>query len=404
MSSEKSALAQDTRAVHGAWEGADGHRAKKLGDAVPTPIVSSSTFAFASTAELREHFEGRGHEDEYGRYGSPSVRSAEGALAALDGAEACALFASGMAAITTTILALVRSGDHVVLTSDCYRRTRQFVGDMLARLGVTSTLVEPGDVAALEAAIVPGATRVVLTESPSNPYLRVADVEAIAAVKRAHRGVKLLVDATFATPVNATPLALGADLVLHSATKYLGGHNDLLAGAVGGSASLVSLVRDMRGMLGGVLDPHAAYLLERGMKTLSLRVARQNETALAVARFLEGHRAVERVFYPMLPTHPDHLVARRALRGGGGVVTFAIRGDLDATSRFVDALRIATIAPSLGGVETLVEQPALMSYYELASEERARLGIPENLVRYSVGIEDAKDLLLDLERALGGLS
>jgi cystathionine gamma-synthase len=305
-----------------------------------------------------------------------------------------------MAAITTTLLAMLKSGDHVVLTSDCYRRTRQFVSGMLARFGVASTLVEPGDPALVEAAIIDGKTRVVVCEAPSNPYLRVADIPALAEIKRKRRGVKLVIDATFATPINLRPLEHGADLVLHSATKYLGGHNDLLAGSVAGKRDLVSLIRDVRGVLGGVLDPHAAYLLERGTKTLALRVERQNESALAIAKFLEEHVGIERVFYPGLSSHPDHAVASRLLRGSGGVVTFAVRGDVDSASAFVDALQIATIAPSLGGVETLVEQPALMSFYELSTEERLAIGIPDNLIRLAVGIEDCADLVADLARAL----
>jgi cystathionine gamma-synthase len=390
----------DTLAVHGARSLDGPSPEKKPFDAVPTPIVLSATYAFASTAEIRDHFEGRVEREEYGRYGNPTVRSAERVLASLEHAGDAALFSSGMAAITTALLAMLKSGDHVVLGSDCYRRTRQFVEKSLSRFGIGSTLFDPGDLAALERAIVPGKTRVVLTELPTNPYLRVADLPAIAAVAKKHRGVKVLVDATFATPVNLRALEHGADLVLHSGTKYLGGHNDLLAGAICGDDGLVSAVRDMRSVLGGVLDPHAAYLLERGMKTVALRVGRQNETGLAVARFLDAHPAVRQVFYPGLASHPDHAVASKLLSGFGSVITFRTKGDLDSTSRFIDRCRLATIAPSLGGVETLIEQPALMSYYELSTEERTAIGIPEDLVRLSVGIEAASDIEGDLDRAL----
>jgi cystathionine gamma-synthase len=391
----------DTACVHGEI-GEDGVP-KKPYDAVPTPIVCSATYAFASTAELRDHFEGRIEREEYGRYGNPTVRAAEKTLAALEGAEDAALFASGMAAITTSLFAILKTGDHVVVTSDCYRRTRQFVDRALSRFGVTATLIEPGDASGIEAAILPGRTKVVFTEAPTNPFLRVIDIAAVAGAAKKHRGVKVLVDATFATPVNLRPLELGADLVLHAGTKYLGGHNDVLAGGISGSTALVGAIRDFRGVLGGVLDPHAAYLLERGIKTLALRVERQNESAARVARFLEAHPAVRAVYYPGLESHPDHAVAARQMRGFGGVVTFRVRSDLDGTSRFVDACRLATMAPSLGGVETLVEQPALMSYYELTSEERAQIGIPEDLVRLSVGVEDANDIIADLDRALSGV-
>lgn len=371
-------------------------------DAVTTPIACTATYAFASSAELGDHFEGRITRQEYGRYGNPTVRAAEEKLAALDGGADAALFGSGMAAITTALFALLKKGDHVVLTGDCYRRTRAFVTQMLGRFGVESTVVA-ADAAAVARAI-GEKTRIVLTESPTNPYLRVVDVTALADAKKKHPRVKLLIDATFATPVNQRPLEQGADLVLHSCTKYLGGHNDLLAGAVIGDEPLVSLVREARDVLGGVLDPHAAYLLLRGLKTLPLRVARQNATGLAVARWLEAHPQVERVFYPGLPSHPDHAVAARAMTGFGGVVSFVLKADLELTARALDACELATIAPSLGGVETLIEQPAIMSFYGLSAEERAALGIADGLVRLSVGVEDIADIQDDLERVLGVVS
>jgi cystathionine gamma-synthase len=367
-------------------------------DAVTTPIACTATYAFASSAELRDHFEGRITRDEYGRYGNPTVRAAERKLAALEGAGDAVAFASGMAAVTSALFALLKAGDHVVLTSDCYRRTRAFVRDVLGRFGVEHTVVEPTAEAVAEA--LGPKTRVVLTESPTNPWLRVVDLPKIAEAARAHRRVKVIVDATFATPVNQQPLAQGADLVVHSCTKYLGGHNDLLAGVVCGEGGLVSLVRDARDVLGGVLDPHAAYLLVRGLKTLHLRVERQNATALAIARWLEAQDIVERVAYPGLESHPDHAVAARLMTGFGGVVSFVVRADLDTTARALDACELATIAPSLGGVETLIEQPAIMSFYGLSRDERLALGIEDGLVRLSVGLEEVDDVREDLERVL----
>lgn len=385
-----------TLAVHA------GERRPNPDSAIVPPIACTATYTFRDTAELRDHFEGRVTREEYGRYGNPSVAAVERKLAALEGGGDCALFSSGMAAISTTLFALLRSGQHVVLTADGYRRTRQFVTGFLRKFGVEATLVEPGDHAALAAAIVPGKTRVLLAESPTNPYLRVADLEALAAIKAQHRGagLKVVIDATFATPVNQQPLGQGADLVLHAGTKYLGGHNDLLAGAVCGDEGLVGAVRELRGVLGGVLDAHSAYLLHRGLKTLALRVERQNASALRIATFLEGHPEVERVYYPGLASHPDHEVARRHMRGFGGVVSFLVRGNLDRTARFVDACRLPQIGPSLGGVESLIEQPALMSFYELSTDERLAVGIRENLVRLAVGVEDADDLVSDLDEAL----
>ncbi len=386
-----------TVAVHG------GGTRKNAYDAISTPIVSSATYVFESTAELRDHFEGRIDREEYGRYGNPTVRAAERKIAELEGADDCALFASGMAAATNCLLALLKSGDHVVMTSDCYRRTRQFVGTVLGRYQVASTLVEPGDWAGLESAIRPGKTRLIVSESPTNPYLRILDLPRLAALRDRHPGVRLIIDSTFATPINQRPLALGADLVLHSCTKYFGGHNDLLAGAICGKAGMVSALRDFRGVLGGTLDPHSAYLLIRGLKTLDLRLQRQNQNALQVARWLEARPDIERVYYPGLESHPDFEIARAQMSGFGGVVSFLVRGGLDEASRVVDACRLATIAPSLGGVETLIEQPALMSYYELTSEERKAIGIRENLIRLSVGIEDVDDLIADLSQALSAL-
>lgn len=367
-------------------------------DALTAPIVQTATYSFADTAELRAYFDGHKDREEYGRYGNPSVRLVETKLAALEGVEDAVAFSSGMAAVTSTILALVKSGSHVVLFSDCYRRTRQFVTTFLDRFGVESTLVPPGDLEALRAAIRPE-TRIVVSEAPTNPYQNVVDLDGLAKICREHR-VKSMIDSTFATPINLRPADHGIDLVVHSATKYLAGHNDVLGGVVAGSAALVSLVRDLRHVFGAVLDPHAAYLIHRGMKTLAIRVRQQNESALAVARFLESHDRVTRVYYPGLESHPHHAVAARLMSGFGGIVSFELDTDLDGTSRFIDACEIPRIAPSLGGVESLIEQPALMSFYELTTEQRLAVGIKNNLVRMAVGIEDTSELIADLANAL----
>jgi len=286
-----------------------------------------------------------------------------------------------------------------VLFQDCYRMTLEFVTDVLARFGVTHTLLPAGDVAALPDALRPE-TRLVLSESPTNPYLSCVDLERVAAACKSRRTVKSMIDATFSTPVNCRPAAFGVDLVVHSATKYLAGHNDVLAGVVCGPEGLVSLIRDLRGVLGAVCDPHAAFLVGRGLKTLSLRVERQNATALALAQRLEKHPRIERVFYPGLASHPSHGVARAQMRGFGGVVSFIVKGGLSAASRMVDAVKLARIGPSFGGVESLIEQPAVMSYYEMTTEQREAIGIADGLVRLSVGIEDTADLIADIEQAL----
>jgi cystathionine gamma-synthase len=381
-----------TLAVHA------GEPRPKLGNALVTPIVQTATYTFADTRELCDHFERRIEREEYGRYGNPTQRIAEQKLAALEGAGECLLFASGMAAITTTLYAVLSHGSHVVVTDDSYRRTRQFLSQVLHRYGIEVSVVPAGDYQAIEEAIRP-TTRLLVSESPTNPYNYIVDLERFADIGRRHR-VKTIIDATFATPFNQRPLEFGIDLVLHSATKYLGGHNDLLAGAVLGSAELVDGIRGLQAVTGAIIDPFVAYLLVRGLKTFALRIARQNANAQALAEFLAAHPRVRAVYYAGLPTHPQHQVARRQMRGFGGVVSFEVVGNLEATSRVVDACCIPQIAPSLGGVESLIEQPALMSFYELTTEERLQVGIKDNLIRYSVGIEDAEDLIADLAAAL----
>ncbi len=375
-----------------------GEKRTVAGRALATPIAQTATFTFESTAEIRDFFEGRLEREEYGRYGNPTTAVVEKKLAALEGAEDACLFASGMAAETAVLLAFTRSGDHVVYFDDCYRRTRQLLSQVLARYGVASTAVRAGDVDAMRTALLPH-TRVVLSESPTNPYLRVLDLER-AAQALSGTGAKLVVDATLATPVNQRPLSQGAHLVVHSATKYLAGHNDVLGGVVAGSSGRVSLVREVRDVTGAILDPHAAYLVLRGLKTLSLRVAAQNAAALRIAGWLESHPKVARVFHPGLASHPDHDVAARLMSGFGGVVSFEVRGGGEKAARVVDSVRLARVAPSFGGVETLIEQPALMSYFDLGPEGRKAIGISEGLLRLAVGVEDEGDLIADLEQAL----
>ena len=381
-----------TLAVHGGEDRLRAHHS------LTEPIVQTATYSFADTRALTDYMEGKVAREEYGRYGNPTVRAAELKLAALEGTEDAIAFGSGMAAMTTAILALTKAGSHVVLFNDCYRRTRQFVSKVLERFGVTSTLVPPGDIDALAKALRPE-TRLVVSEAPTNPYQSVVDLRRLAALC-GERGVKSLIDATFATPVNMKAAAHGIDLVVHSGTKYLSGHNDVLAGFVAGPAGLVSLLRELRDVTGAILDPHAAYLVLRGMKTLAVRVAHQNRSALALAKALEAHPRVRRVWYPGLPSHPHHAVARDLMSGFGGLVTFAVKGALDDVSRFVDACRIPRIAPSLGGVESLIEQPALMSYFELSTEQREAVGITDDLVRYAVGLEDTEELIADVLAAL----
>jgi cystathionine gamma-synthase len=385
-------LGPSTTAVHG------GEPRPKPAHALATPIVQTATYSFANTQELIDHFEGKIDRVEYGRYGNPTQRIAEAKLAALEGADDCLLFSSGMAAMTTTLFAILSRGTHVVVTDDSYRRTRQFLNQTVSRFGIEVSTVPAGDYDALEDAIRP-TTRALVSESPTNPYNRIMDLARFAEIGRRHR-VKTVIDGTFATPYNQRPLEFGIDLVMHSATKFLGGHNDLLAGAVCGSRELIDGVRSLQAVSGAVVDPFAAYLLVRGLKTFALRMERQNANAQAVAEFLARHPKVAAVHYAGLPSHPQHEIARKQMRGYGGVVSFEVRGDLAAASRVVDGCRIPYIASSLGGVESLIEQPAIMSFYELTTEERLAIGIKDSLIRYSVGIEDADDLIADLAQSL----
>lgn len=368
------------------------------------PVVQTSTFTFKDTAEILKFMRAKAAgdqelRDEYGRYSNPTQSALERKIAALEGGEQCLLYSSGMCAITSTLMALLSSGDHMVLVQGVYRRTKEFVQNVLPRWGIEASLVPVDDPAALAAALRP-TTRLVLAEAPTNPYLRVMDLQRLAELAKP-RHILTAVDSTFATPVNLRPLEWGLDLVFHSVTKYLAGHNDVICGAVVGSRQILDKVKEFRGIMGGVAGPQEVYLALRGLKTLDLRLRRQNENGQQVAEFLEGHPAVGRVYYPGLPSHPDHAMARRLMSGFGGVVSFEIKGDMERTARFIDRLRLPYLGPTLGGVEGIAQQQAL--FISLDPEERQASGISDNLVRYALGIEDARDILADLDQALAGL-
>lgn len=385
-----------TRAVHA------GANRKKPYHALIEPIVQTATYAFDDLADIQEFIDAKENggtsHDDYGRYGNPTVQAVESRIASLEKAESALLLSSGMAAITTTLLALLQAGDHIVITDDCYKRTREFVESFFSRYGVSCTTVPMGDYEAIEAAITTK-TRILISETPTNPYLRVVDVEQLTHLAQNHNLLTLL-DTTFATPINLRPTDFGVDLIVHSGTKYLGGHHDTLAGAVVGRKELIDQIREHLGMLGGIISPQNAFLLGRGLKTLALRVRHQNTTAQQVAEYLESHAEIERVWYPGLASHPDHEIAARQMEGFGGVVSFTYKGNLEETAAFIDRLQLPYITPSLGGTESLVNQPALMSYYTLTSAERQAIGISDSLVRFALGIEDSEDIIADLEQAL----
>lgn len=374
----------------------------RVSDSLTTPIVQTSTYRFVDTKELIAYQEGRYGSYEYGRYGNPTSRTCEEKIKALEGAEDCLLSASGMNSATTLLLALVPAGGHIVTTTDCYRRTRQFIQTVLPKMGITATVIDPSDMGALQQVLEEKKVSLFFTESPTNPYLRCVDI--VGAAKMCHdNDCVVVIDSTFATPCNQRALELGADLVIHSATKYLAGHNDVLAGVVAGNADLVTSIRSLHNVLGGVVDPHAAYLLLRGMKTLDLRVKQHNATAMELSKRLEAHPMVEEVWYPGLESHPDHVIAEKFMSGYGGVVSFTIKGDLWSCAKFIDGVTLPYIAPSLGGVESLIEQPAVVSYWDIGPKGRAELGIKENLVRFSCGVEDVEDIWADMFQALAAL-
>jgi cystathionine beta-lyase/cystathionine gamma-synthase len=372
-----------TRAIHA------GAPAPELGAPVVSPIVPSTTF-YGDPSGAGEVL--------YTRYGNgPNQRVLEQRLASLDGAEDALVVASGMAAMACALLSVLRAGDHVVATDAIYGGTRALLTDELSRLGIETTFADLFSADWTEA--LRPSTRVVLGETPSNPVLRILDLQPIADAAHAH-GAVVIVDATFGSPVNYRALEHGADIVMHSATKYLGGHSDVTAGVLCGSAERIGQARKRARVWGPVLDPHGTWLLERGIKTLALRMERHNRNGMEVARWAETRPEIAHVFYPGLPSHPDHETARRVLDGFGGMVGMELAGGGEAAARFVTALQLAKLAPSLGGVETLVSEPRYTSHAAMTPEARAAGGIRDGFIRVSLGIEDAADLIADFDQAL----
>jgi cystathionine beta-lyase/cystathionine gamma-synthase len=370
------------------------------GASVPltTPIYETTTFVFDNAQEVVAYNEGRSPKHLYSRYTNPTVISAEAKLAALDRAEAALLFSSGQGATTTILMAHAQAGDEIVCSAAIYGGTLHLLQDVLARFGVTPRFVSL-EALATPAAVLSGRTRMLWFESPINPTLRCVDVKAIADACRA-RGVLSVIDNTFASPINQQPLSLGVDLAMQSATKYLNGHSDVTGGVVTGPARLVQPIEKARRMVGTIMDPHPAYALARGLKTLPLRIARHNASARAVAEFLARDRRVSQVYYPGLPSHPDHAIAQRQMLGFGGMVCFDLEGRFDRAERCYDRLRVIKRAASLGGVESLVSMPVLTSQWGHTDDQLRQAGVTRGMLRLSVGLEDAEDLIADLDQAL----
>jgi cystathionine gamma-synthase len=380
---------QETEAVRGGTD-----LSKKNGPLV-TPIYQTSTF---EVTDNEQQVRATPTDMFYTRYGNPTNTVAEAAIAELEGADAALIFGAGMNAITTTIMALLKSGDHIVAQRDIYGGTTKFLSQWLPKFGIETTFVDTVEYDQHENAIRPN-TRLLYLESPTNPTLRVVDLRKVAAIGQSHKLITMI-DSTFATPINQRPVEYGIDLVMHSGTKYFAGHSDLICGIMAGRGDLIEQIHHTRTTLGGNMDPHAAWLLLRGIKTLAVRVQRQNLNALRVAQFLAEHSKVRTVNYPFLEGHPQHGLALEQMQGGGGVLSFEVDGTGQDACRLSEALRLFTLAPSLGGVDSLVCIPVLTSHAMIAADQREKMGVREQLIRLSVGLENVDDLIADLEQAL----
>jgi cystathionine beta-lyase/cystathionine gamma-synthase len=379
----------ETAAVHGAAE-----LEKKNGPVTP-PIYQTSTFEVTDNEEQQRVTT---TDRYYTRWGNPTITLAEQTIAELEGTDAARTFASGMGAITSTVMAFLKAGDHIVSQQDVYGGVAKFFTQWLPKMGIETTFVDTTDYEQYERAVRKN-TKLLYLESPTNPSLRVVDFQKAVTLARKH-GLISLIDSTFGTPINQRPAEYGIDLVMHSGTKYLSGHADLTCGVVCGRQELMDQLWETRTTLGNCMDPHAAWMLTRGLKTLAVRVARQNENALRVAEFLSRHAKVRKVHYPFLENHPQHTIARAQMSGGGGMVTFEVEGTGEDACRVSEAMRLFTLATSLGGVESLVSIPVLTSHAMISAELRKKMGVTEQMVRLSVGIENGDDLIADLERAL----
>jgi methionine-gamma-lyase len=366
--------------------------------ALTPPIFQSSTFRLESCAQGAAFATATAPDSFYTRWGNPTTKQLEAILADLEGAEAALAFSSGMGAISALLFAHLQAGDHLLVNRSVYSGVHELAQKTLPRYGIEASFVEARDPAAVRAAVRP-ATRLLLVESPTNPTLEIVDLAALGALCR-ERGVLLVADNTFATPVNQNPLALGADVAVHAVTKGIAGHSDVTAGAICSRREVVERCWPFLTLFGACLSPFEAWLVIRGVKTLPLRVARQNESAAAIAAFLAAHPKVERVHYPGLTGHPGHELARRQMRGFGGMVSFEVRGGKAAGIRFAETLELVQLAVSLGGAETIISHPASMTHGMLDDAALHRAGIAPGLLRLSVGLEDARDLITDLEKAL----
>jgi len=395
---EKKHIGQSTQSI---WGGEQEHELYERSTQVP--VVHSVSFAYKDIDTWHKVALGEAKGHIYSRNTNPTVRAFEDKVKELEGAEAATSFSSGMAAISNTLATFLKPGDRIVSIKDSYGGTNVIFNEFLPPLNIDVSLCETGNYKQIESEIAKGC-KVLYLETPTNPTIKITDIKRLSAVAK-KVGALVVVDNTFATPINQRPLSLGADITLHSASKYLGGHADALGGVICGNQDLVKKVYHYREINGATLAPMDAYSLLRGMKTLKLRVERQNESAMLIAMFLQNHPLVDQVNYPGLESHPGHEVAKEQMNGGfGGMLSFSVKGDLDSIKKFLPKLKYAHMAANLGCVETVVGPPLTTSHVECSAEERMEAGIPEGLVRYSTGIEDVEDLIADLEQAFKEIS
>jgi cystathionine gamma-synthase len=380
-----------TKAVH------SGERnIKRQNRSVTIPLEQTAAYYFENTQQIKDFYEGKIEGIKYGRYGCPTQHAVEEKIAELENTDRALLFSSGMNAITTTILSLVRNGQHILYTDDCYRNTKRFFDEILPKFSVETSQIPIDDISNIKK-YTKANTVLFFSEIPTNPFLRIIDLKFIIDFAKKKK-IITAIDSTFATPINLRPAEYGADIILHSATKYLGGHHDLFAGVVAGKSNIINKIQHYRDILGGIIDPHTSYLLLRSLQTLAIRMDAHNKNGLVIAEYLERHPKVERVWYPGLKSHPDFNLARNQMNGLGGVITFSLKASEKNTGNFIDSLQLPYIATNFGGPQSLIEQHVILTFYK-DREEASRRNIKENLLRYSVGFEDTDDVIADFEQA-----
>lgn len=381
----------ETRAIH------SGERnIKRQNRSVTIPLEQTAAYYFENTQQIKDFYKGKIEGIKYGRYGCPTQHAVEEKIAELENTDRALLFSSGMNAVTTTILSLVRRGQHILYTDDCYRNTKKFLDEILLKFSVEASQIPIDDIKNINKYAKEN-TVLFFSEIPTNPFLRIIDLKFIIDFAKKKK-IITAIDSTLATPINLRPVEYGADIILHSATKYLGGHNDLFAGVVAGKSKLIDKIQHYRDILGGIIDPHTSYLLLRSLQTLAIRMGVYNKNGLTIAKYLERHPRVERVWYPGLKSHPDFNLAQNQLDGFGGVITFSLKASEDNTSKFIDSLQLPYIATNFGGPQSLIEQHAVLTFYKDRAEADRR-NIRGNLLRYSVGFEDVDDVIADFDQA-----